>query len=383
MGKVKKIALFTATRADWGYVRPVMEALRRDGRLKPALFVTGTHLEARFGRTVREIRRAGFRPCAEIKMFRRTRGPGALARALGHLGVGMADALLKEKPDVLLVLGDRGEVLTAAMAALHLGMAVAHMHGGDISTGGNFDDTIRNAVSKLAHIHFPATARSGRRLLAMGEDPGRIHVVGSTSLDVLRSIELPGRNELAFKLGMELASPLALVLQHPETIRPARAGIQFRAMLGAVRSKARSIVIVAPNADPGSERIFTVLGKTRQNTRLKVFANLSQETYLGLLAEADVMVGNSSSALIEGPYFGLPAVNLGDRQEGRDRRANVIDAPFERAAIERAIDKALGDKAYLRRVKRLSRSLARGNASGAIVRVLASLEVNEALLKKF
>jgi len=382
MAKVKKVALFTSTRADWSYIRPVMEAVRRDGRMRAMLYVTGTHLEARFGNTVRDIRRAGFRPRAEIKMFRRGDGPGALARALGRLGMGLTDALLADRPDVLLVLGDRGEVLTAAMIAVHLGVAVAHMHGGDFSAGGNFDDTVRNAVSKLAHVHFPASRRSARRLAAMGEDRRRIHVVGSTSLDVLRSVKLPGREALASRLGMDLTRPLALVVQHPETIRPQRAGAQFRVALAAVRAKAGSVVVLAPNADPGSERIFSVLEKIKQTERLKVFENLPQEVYLGVLAEADVMVGNSSSALLEAPYFGLPAVNLGQRQAGRDRCANVIDAPFERRAVEDAIDKALRDKAFRRRLRRLSRILARTNASGTIVRILARLEVNEALLKK-
>jgi len=382
LGSIRKIALFTSTRADWGYIRPVLEAIRRDGRMKGLLYVTGTHLESRFGRTVREIRKAGYKPDAEIKMFTRGGGPGELARALGRLGMGMTDALLKTRPDILLVLGDRGEILTAAVSALHLGIAVGHMHGGDLSAGGNFDDTVRNAVSKLAHIHFPATKTSADRLVAMGESRRRIHVVGSTSLDVLRDVKLPDREKLEKALGMKLETPAVAVLQHPETIRPAAAPKQFRATLAAVRAKAASIVIVAPNVDPGSEGIFAVLAGTKQGDRLKIFENLSQENYLALLNEVDLIVGNSSSGLIETPYFGTPVVNLGDRQLGRERGCNVIDAPFERKAIEGAMDKALGDKAFHRRVLRLKRSVKRQNASRRIVRILAGLEIDENFMKK-
>lgn len=374
---MRKIAVVTGTRAEYGLLEPILRLIEADKSLRLQLIVTGAHLSNRFGRTVREIEGDGFRPAAKVPLGLSGDGPADIAAAMGRGLKGFAAAFTRLKPDLLVLLGDRYEILAAAAAALPFRLPVAHIHGGESSEGA-WDESVRHAVTKLSHVHFPAAAAYARRLRQLGEDPLRIHCFGSPGLDRLRSLDRLSRVELARELGLPLKRPLGVVTYHPATLAADRGLGELDALLGALKSFEGTLIFTYPNADVGGK---AVLAKIRAFTAADprhraAFASLGQRRYFSLLRHADVMAGNSSSGLLEAPYFGLPAVNVGDRQKGRLRLGNVIDVPRPTAArIRRALRSAL---------RRVRRPLAAAGISPSrrIVSAMKRLRLDDKLLSK-
>lgn len=379
----RRVAVVTGSRAEYGLLEPVIRGLRADRRADLKLIVTGTHLEHRHGRTIDEIKEDGHPVAAVVPLGLSDDSPRTIARAMSRGLEGFAEAYRRLAPDVIVVLGDRFEILSAAAAAVPLGIPVAHIHGGE-TTEGAWDEVIRHSISKLSHLHFPTYEPYARRLRQMGELPSRIFCCGTPALDRLRRLKRLTRAELAREVGLEIASPFAVATYHPETLARDRGLGQLRAMLAALARFPGAIVFTAPNADAGGAAVRREIARFARARpgRAKLVDSLGHRRYFSALDHADVMIGNSSSGLLEAPFFGLPVVNLGGRQAGRLRRKNVVDVPRPTAAsVSAALRKALEP-----RFKRSLQSMREidGTASPArkIVAALLSARLGPELLRK-
>lgn len=333
----------TGTRADYGHLFWLLKEIDADPDLELQLVVTGAHLSAKWGNTVETIERDGLSIAARVPFDLSDDTPLAVADSLAHSTSGLAHSFARLKPDVVVVLGDRYEVLAAAQASLMLGIPLAHLHGGE-TTEGAFDEAIRHAVTKMAHLHFVAADEYAWRVRQLGESDEHIFNFGAPGLDHLTRSSIAGRDELEKVIGAPLGSPLFAVTYHPETL-DADEGIDgLRAMLSALGGvTSASIVFTGVNADPGHDHLTNEIHAfvSADPTRRHLIASLGQSRYLGLLKIADAVVGNSSSGLIEAPALRVPTVNIGDRQKGRLRAASVIDCAPTKEAIDTALRKAI------------------------------------------
>lgn len=342
MSAPRRICVVTGGRAEYGLLRWVMHDIRATDDLILQLIVTGSHLEARFGMTVDQIEADGFAVDARVAIDIGGDRPGDVVRAMARCMTGVSAALDDLKPDLLLVLGDRFEILAAAEVALIHGVPVVHIAGGD-TTEGAFDESIRHALTKLAHIHLTTNGEAAGRVRQLGEDPARIHVVGSPGLDHLRRAPLLTGQALEDALGAPLGPRNLLVTFHPVTLAPDRGASEFASLLAALDRLPAGVVkwVTRPNADPGHEAFETLLDDwARGRGDVHVFESLGQLRYLSLMARVDAVVGNSSSGLYEAPSLRVPTVNVGDRQKGRLAAASVIHCAAEANAIADAIETA-------------------------------------------
>ena len=325
-----KIACMTGSRADYPRVESVLREI--DARMELKLIVTGMHLLKKFGYTVKEIE---FDIAAYVEMYDDDDSPYGMAKAAARCCGGMADALEEIKPDLLLLTSDRVETLATATAAALMNIPTAHIQGGEVS--GTIDESIRHAVTKLAHIHFPATGTAARRIIKMGEDPKNVYPVGCPYLDTIRTMEYKSKEELAFTYGFDPTLPLVIFIQHPVTTEYDRVAEQMGISIEALKRLRRvEIIAIYPNVDAGGRKIVLTL-----KDKFRLFQNINHVDFLSLLKHADVMVGNSSAGIREAPSFNLPVVNIGTRQNDRLRAGNVVDVPHDGEAITEAIRKAL------------------------------------------
>lgn len=342
MTAARAICVVTGGRAEYGLLQPVMEEIRAAPDLQLQLIVTGAHLEPRFGMTVEQIEADGFAIDARVPLGLAQDAPGDIVRGMARCLAGVSDVLDRLNPDLVLLLGDRYEILAAAQAALIHGVPVAHVAGGDV-TEGAFDDSIRHALTKLAHLHLTTNAEAAGRVARMGEEPWRIHVVGSPGLDQLRRLELLEGEALEAALGAPLGVRNLLVTWHPVTLEADRGLAGFEALLAGLDTLPREVVkwVTRPNADPGGAAVEAALDRwAAGRDDVHVFASMGQLRYLSLMAQVDAVVGNSSSGLYEAPSLGVPTVDVGDRQKGRLAAASVIHCRAEPQAIADAIRQA-------------------------------------------
>jgi UDP-N-acetylglucosamine 2-epimerase (non-hydrolysing)/GDP/UDP-N,N'-diacetylbacillosamine 2-epimerase (hydrolysing) len=379
---LRRIAVVTGTRSEYGLFRPVLDAIDSHPELESLLVVTGMHLSPRYGETVREIE-AEREVAARIPMDVEEDSGAGMARSIGQGISGLSDCFEELCPDIVLLLGDRGEPFAAAVAAAHQLICVAHIHGGDVS--GGVDESVRHALTRLAHLHFAASPRSRDRLLAMGERKETVHCVGAPGLDYILGAQHASSEEVRAFLGFEeKVAPLLLAL-HPETWAPEKAGEQMRQVLDVALSVEYPLVVIHPNSDAGRTPMVREIERCfaeGEEKRFCHFATLPHPVYLGLLREARAMLGNSSSGLIEAPSFGLPVVNVGGRQRGRERGENVIDVPFETGTLREALDRALHDGAFRERVSKGKNPYGDGRAGTRIAQVLSKVALTPDLLQK-
>jgi UDP-N-acetylglucosamine 2-epimerase (non-hydrolysing) len=381
----RRVCVVTGTRAEYGLLYWLMHAIRQDGEFELQVVATAMHLEPAFGHTVDLIRQDGFTVDAEVPMQLTSDAPVEIAKSTGLAVGGLAEAFKRLRPDIIVLLGDRFETLAAASAAALMRVPVAHIHGGEISEGA-IDDAFRHAITKLSHLHFVAADPFRKRVIQMGESPERVFTVGSPGLDNLVRLQLPTRVELGERLGLDLPRPMFLVTYHPATLDdpdPLQAVEELLAALDRFREAV--LVFTKANADTGGRAINDRLAAyvAQQPGRSVLVASLGQQFYLAALKEAAVVIGNSSSGLIEAPAVGTPTVNLGIRQKGRPRAASVIDCAEECGAIERAIRRAL-DPSMRAIIAADEPPYGRPrDAAGSILESLRSVDLGMVLHKRF
>lgn len=341
-GARRRVVYVTGTRADYGLMRGTLQQIHADPGLELGLFVTGMHLLPAYGETVTEIEADGLPIIGRCPVVLSGSDGAEMALALSETLRGLVTTMRDDPPDMLLLLGDRGEMLAGAIAGLHLGCACVHIHGGERS--GTVDEPVRHAISKLAHFHLTATEQAAARLRQMGEDDWRIHVVGAPGLDGLDGRDATGRAELARDAGFDPDRSMAVAVFHPVVQDGADAARQMQVMLDSLTGAGIQVLALAPNADAGGSGIAAVLRTVAAECPdlVRLVDHLPRFRYLAWLAAADLLIGNSSSGIIESASLGIPCINLGDRQMARDRNSNTIDVPVIQAdAVSAAIATAL------------------------------------------
>ena len=333
----RRICYLTGTRADFGLMTSTLRAIAADPRLQLQLIVTGMHLSNRHGSTSSEVEAEGFDIAARVPVDLDQTSAAGMAMNLGHMLLGFVPALQAIRPDLLLLLGDRGEMLAGALAAIHLGIPVAHLHGGERS--GTVDEPVRHAISKLAHLHLVATAEARDRLVRMGERGETVHVVGAPGVDGLVETPRADRATLCREVGFDPGQPVGLLVFHPVLQEADDAARQVREVISAAAGV--QVLAMMPNSDAGSEAVRAELSAAAARGQVTLRTHLRRDEYIGWLAGCDVMIGNSSSGIIEAASFGTPVVNIGSRQNMRERNANVCDVPAQGAAVRAAITASL------------------------------------------
>lgn len=371
----RKVCYITGTRADFGLMTPVLRAIETAPDLALSIAATGMHLSERYGLTVRDIEKEGFPIAARIPVKLEQADGAAMARNIGTMLTGFVDYLAQAKPDVVLLLGDRGEMLAGALAAVHLNIVVAHVHGGERS--GTVDEPIRHAISKLSHYHFVATDAARERLIRMGERPDSVHVTGAPGLDGLETLAATPRAELAREAGLDPAEPIALLVFHPVLQDAEHAGDEAALILDALTARGIQTVALLPNSDAGSDRIRAVLEQRAGRAGVHVVTHLARDRFVSWMAQADFMIGNSSAGIIEAATFGTPVVNVGGRQNLRERNRNVADVEIAAEALGAAIDRARAQGRHAR-----ENIYGDGHASERIVALLRSVPLGRSVLVK-
>lgn len=339
----RRICVVTGSRAEYGLLYWTLRGIADDPALELQLAVTGTHLSPAYGLTYQQIETDGFNIAARVDLGLTDDSELAVGQALGRAVTGFSEALHRLRPDLLVVLGDRYEILAAAQAAMLLRIPIAHIHGGE-STEGLIDEAVRHAVTKMSHIHCVAAEPYARRVIQMGEQPHTVHVVGAAGFDQLARAERLDRPALEAAIGFELGPQNFLVTLHPETLDDASAQQQVQPLLDALTAFPRAhVVITGANADPAGRKISELLKRHAQAhpERLCYRESLGQQRYLSLLQQVDLVIGNSSSGIIEAPAVGKPVVNIGERQRSRLRAPAIIDCASQTDAIRAAIERAL------------------------------------------
>jgi UDP-N-acetylglucosamine 2-epimerase (non-hydrolysing)/GDP/UDP-N,N'-diacetylbacillosamine 2-epimerase (hydrolysing) len=376
----RRIGVITTSRADYSHLYWPLRELAAHPRVDLAVFALGAHLSPAFGATLKEIERGGFPIQARIECLLSSDTDTGMAKTIGVAILGLADALTAWRPDILLLIADRYEMLAPASVALALRIPIAHIEGGEISQGA-IDDQVRNAITKLAHIHFTSTPTARRRVIAMGEEAGRVHHAGAPSLDHMRRSALLDRPALEAKLGLKLTAPAILAAWHPVTIlRDTNA--EAEALFAALAEAPGQLIFVYPNADAGSHALIErtkKLAADRPHTH--IYVNLDAITYWSLLGQVDAIVGNSSSGIMEAASFALPAVNVGMRQQGRERARNLIDAPAQSTAICDAVNLALSPE-FRKSLRGMTNPYGNGTAAKTIAHVLTTVSLDGLLIKQ-
>lgn len=379
----RKICVVTGTRAEYGLLYWLLREIEADDALDLQLAVTGMHLSPEFGLTVRDIEADGFAVAERVEMLLSSDTPVGIAKAIGLGVIGFADAFARLRPDLLVVLGDRFEILAAAQAALVARIPIAHLHGGE-TTEGAFDEAIRHSITKMAHLHFVAAEPYRHRVIQLGEYPERVFNVGSSGLDHVRRTHRLDRGEVEDFLGLALEPPTFVITYHPATLSDRSATEALDELFGALRHFPEAqFVFTKSNADTGGRAINHAIDAFVQShpDRARAFAAMGLPRYLSTLALADVVVGNSSSGLTEAPAVGVPTVNIGDRQKGRLRAASVIDCGGAEAEIAAAIERALSPE-FRDGIEGQALLYGVGDASTAICRVLRETPLGSELLQK-
>lgn len=375
------VGVVTGSRSDYGIYRPLLRALLDDAFFALRLFVTGAHVSREFGHTVDTIVAEGFRVDERIEMLLSSDSPEGIAKSMGLGAIGFAQAYARSRPDLLIVLGDRFEMHAAVLAALPFKIPVAHIHGGE-STEGAIDDALRHSITKMSHLHFVSTEEYGRRVMQMGEEPWRVTVSGAPSLDNLKTTKLLDRGDLEKMLGLSLEVAPLLVTYHPVTLEYEQTEWQVGELLAALQAVDRPVVFTLPNADTYGRVIAQKIREfVRDRPTTRLVDNLGTQGYFSLMAHAAAMVGNSSSGLVEAPSFGLPVVNIGNRQRGRLRAANVIDVGYSRDEIVTGIRQALSPQ-FRESLHDLSNPYGDGRAAEVIVHTLKTVPLDDRLVTK-
>jgi UDP-hydrolysing UDP-N-acetyl-D-glucosamine 2-epimerase len=379
-GKKRTIAAITTSRADYGHLYWPLRDLANTEGIELKLIALGSHLSPEFGNTIQDIEKNGFEIAARIECLLSSDTDVGMAKTIGNATLSLADLLGHMRPDLLLLIADRYEMLAPASVALALRIPIAHIEGGEISEGA-IDDAVRNALTKMSHIHFTSTEEARLRVIAMGEEEWRVHRAGAPSLDHLRRTELLSREQIEGRLLLNLREPSVLVSYHPVTIAQDTLE-EADALFAALENLPDQLIFCYPNADVGSRALIDrTKAFLKRRKAGQVFTNLDPRTYWSLLRQVEMLVGNSSSGIMESASFSLPTVNVGMRQQGRERAINVLDAAPCVESIVDAVRKARSPE-FRKSLEGMSNPYGDGHASERIVRVLANAPPLKVLLLK-
>lgn len=377
---MRTIAVVTSSRADYSHLYWPLRDLAAHPEVRLRLIVLGAHLSPEFGLTVSEIESDGFEIAERLECLLSSDSDVGMAKTIGVAALSLADALGRMRPDLLLLIADRYEMLAPAAVGLALRIPIAHIEGGEI-TEGAIDDAVRNALTKMSHLHFTATEASRRRVIALGEEAWRVHRSGAPSLDHLRRRELYSREQLHDRLGIDFELPTAVVAYHPVTLLPETTG-EAEELFKVLAALPQQFVFCYPNADAGSRALIE---RSREflsgRSGGRIFTNLDPLVYWSLLRQADLMIGNSSSGIMETAAFALPTVNVGIRQKGRERPANVLEAAARADSILEAVRRA-SSQDFRKSLEGMQNPYGDGHASERIVNVLTTLPLGPELLIK-
>ncbi len=380
----RKVCVITGTRAEFGLLRWLMQEVCNNSKLELQVVATGMHLSPEFGSTFREIEEAGFDIDARVEMLLSADTNTAVTKSMGLGLIGFADAYVRLRPDVIVVLGDRFEIFAATSAALIARIPVAHLHGGE-TTEGAFDEAIRHSITKMSHLHFVAAEEYRRRVIQLGEQPERVFNVGGMGIDAIKRTKLLHRDELEQSIDFHLGKRNLLLTFHPVTLE---GGISSSAQMGELLAaldelKDTNLIFTMPNADTGGRELSAMVrGFVDIHPNACVFTSLGQLRYFSCLAQVDGVVGNSSSGLAEAPSFGIGTINIGDRQKGRLRANSVINCQPSKQEILKALERMYSPQ-FRQELKSVENPYGNGGASEVISKLLADYPLDNILKKKF
>ena len=381
MGKAEKRKVFIVIerRADYSRYRPILQKMKEDPFFDIYLVVTGICLLDIHGKDVNYIKDDSFEINAQLKMFNADRPDtgGEMVRSMARVMSSLVDELEKAQPDIVLSGFDIGANMAVTIAAAHMNIPVAHIQGGEVT--GSIDESIRHAMSKFSHIHFPATELSKNRLIRMGEDPNNIYVVGCPSIDVICETPVVNIQTLEEYFGLDFSKPILLMIQHPVTTEAEHSFFQIKETVDAIKELKTQTVALLPNNDAGYSKIIDCI----KESGIKWYPSLPTDIFINLYRNVSALIGNSSSGIHETPSMRIPAINIGNRQQGRERAENVIDVSHQKDAIMIAIHKALNDTAFLQKVKNIHNPYGDGTSAEKIVKILKTVSLDNLIQKQF
>ena len=371
---MKKICIVTATRAEYGLLKPIIKKIYRLGTIELKLVVTGMHLSPEFGLTYKEIEEDGYLIDQKIEMLLSSDTPTSIAKSIGVALMGFADYFSANRPDIVVILGDRYEMLAVATAAMIARIPIAHLYGGE-KTEGAIDEAVRHAITKMSQLHFSATEEYRRRIIQLGEQPDRVYNVGALGVENVKKVSLLSKDELEHQIGFHFSNPTIIVTYHPVTLEGLTAREQFTDILSVIDNhKEISVIFTKANADTDGRIINQRIDEyVRENSdRCAGYTSLGQRRYLSALKYVDAVIGNSSSGLVEVPSFHIPTVNIGDRQRGRVCAESVIHCRNDVREIERALQIALSEE-FRKSLTSVRNPYEKEETSGKIVKIISSV----------
>lgn len=380
---MKKIAVITGTRAEFGLLSPLIEEIQNEQDMQLQLIVTAMHLSPEFGYTVDEIEKKGYKIDKKVECLLSSDSAVGITKSIGLAMIGFADALGELSPDLIIILGDRTEMLAAATTAMVANIPIAHIHGGE-TTEGAYDESIRHAITKMSLLHFASTEIYRKRIIQLGEHPDRVFNVGAIGLDSVNNLELLNKENFEKSIDFQLGKKNILITFHPVTLENNSAKEQFQSILETFKTlKDTHFIFTHANSDKSGRIINQMIEQyVRENKEIAVsFRSLGQLRYLSSLQHVDVVLGNSSSGIVEVPYFNIPTINIGDRQKGRVMAESVINTKPKKGNIIKALGKSFDDS-FIAKIKNQKQHYGRGNAVNKIMKVL-SVPLSEDLKKSF
>jgi UDP-hydrolysing UDP-N-acetyl-D-glucosamine 2-epimerase len=380
----KRICFITGTRAEYGLLKPLIDKIRSDPAFKCNLIATGSHLSPEFGLTRTEIQRDKVPITETIEIVLSSDTPIGICKSMGLTLISIGETYARIKPDLIIVLGDRYEILCAVSAALIHKIPVAHISGGDV-TEGAFDDSLRHAITKMSHVHFASTEEYRKRVIQMGEAPELVFNVGALGIDNIKNISLLSKHELAKELSIHFNKHNLLVTFHPVTLENKSTTVHFGNLLDALHGlKDTNMIFTKANSDTGGRSINRMIDHfvAKHPTNSFVFTSMGQKRYLSTMKSVDAVVGNSSSGIVEAPSFKIGTINIGDRQKGRIQARSVINCSPEKDAIAAAIKKAFS-AGFKKQLQHIDNPYGMGNASVRIKHILKSLDFSDLIKKQF
>lgn len=378
----RKICVVTGTRAEYGLLQSPIEHIDATNGLQLQVVATGMHLSPQYGNTYEEIEADGFEIDRKVDMLLDADSGFSMAKSTGIGIMGLAETFRDLDPDIVVILGDRDEPLAAGIAAAHMNIPVAHIHGGDVMVGAIIDDSIRYALTKFSHIHFPASEASAERIARLGEEKWRINVSGAPGVDAITAKEYEPPDKVREALGIDPNRKIILCVQHPVTTQPDQAGEQMQITLDAIEPLDAQTVLIYPNSDAGGKEMIETIENHPSREEMLVFKNLSRSRYLGLMDTADVMVGNSSSGIIEAPSLDLPVVDIGLRERRRQRASSTKSVDHNREEIRQAVETGLYDEKRQQEAKSCENPYDYGGAGDRIAEFLSEVTIDDRLMRK-